>query len=63
MNLVTWMDDENWARSLALWNLFFFLITFIFQQVCCLFFFFFGLHDMWILSSLNRDRTHAEVEM
>ena len=61
MNLVTWMDDENWARSLALWNLFFFLITFIFQQVCCLFFF--GLHDMWILSSLNRDRTHAEVEM
>ena len=24
MSLVTWMGDENWARSLAVWNLFFF---------------------------------------
>ena len=46
MSLVTWMGDENWARSLAVWNLFFFfLITFIFQQICCIFLFFFFFLD------------------
>ena len=65
MSLVTWMGDENWARSLAVWNLFFFFNNLYFSANMLYFsflFFFFGLCDMWILSSLNKDRTHAEVK-